>query len=372
MAVANSGQHMRFRNSSTSDMVFRFILLDVLFFPYPPGLPITFGVIAAIVWPILSLRHVNKRYFIFMISLIALTVISFMRFLAFSGHFSSIYFFSNFVNAGIICFMAVITLMITSNKNNLSFWLKNNDFCLSSMKIYILFKSVLSIVFFLSPSQYFSLRSFWTLSGNAIEVGDLNTHTRFTGTLSDPNNFACIMVAVVAFVIFRQSEKIIQNIGILLLACPAIAASMSVTGIFASTLVIIMYALNARLPGSMGTRFALKVGLIFSFLFLFFVIFLLVQDNTVIQLALQRVAEGSTESRLVKFEILADLTHAVFLAPIFLGFSLNVGIYEPRFAGIWAILIGLYFIEPRSMVSSPPLMVGRMQPADSPLSGRLV
>lgn len=354
------------------------------------------------IWPILSLKHANARYLALSTALIILVILTFLRFLAFSPASSSIFLVPNTVNAGILCFMAILTMMTVSTLGKGRVNVVNYDFTLSALKWYIIFKSILAAVFLLSPPSYFRVRSFWTLSGNTIEVGDLSIITRFTGTLSDPNNFACIMVAVVAFVIFRQPYKMMQNVGILLLSSISIVASMSVTAICAFLIIVAIYATFARLSARRGTRLLLRFALVSVIPIIFFAAFQVFKDNLVVQLALQRVTESSTDSRLAKFAILADfdkllpalfigegatiiwnggifqphighiylifgygvpayilfllaffpvslrkpLVNAAFLLPIFLGFSLNVGIYEPRFGGIWALLVGLYFIEP--------------------------
>ena len=408
MSIANRQQPTRFRTSSTDDRAFQLILLDVLFFPYLPGLPITLSMIAVITWPILSPKRLSSRYFILSIVLILLAILSFLRFLAFSAPASNIYIITNIINVGVLCFMAILILMIVSIRNRKLFLINNQQFIIKILKLYILFKFVLALIFFASPSQYFSLRSFWTYSDNTIHADSFSIITRFTGTLSDPNNYACIMVAAVAFVVFRQPEKLLQNIGIIILASLSIAGSMSVTGISAFLLLIIIYILFAKLPGRNTIQFVFKLSIIITIPIVLFLIFQMMQDNIVIQLALYRVTESSAESRFVKFEIFTDvekllralivgegptiiwnnkefrphighlyilfgfglpayvififsffpisfkkpLFNVIFLLPIFLGFSLNVGIYEPRFAAIWAILVGLYFIEPTRANSS--------------------
>lgn len=392
------------RRISISGLLFKFILLDVLFLPYPPGIPITFSVIAVIIWPILTLDRFNRRYLALSTVLIVLIVISFFRFLAFSPTSSSIYLVPNVVNAGILSFMALLATMIVSKLGSIRNKEMDYSFILLVLKGYILFKSVLALYFFLSPSGYFRIRSFWTQSGNTIEIADLSVITRFTGTLSDPNNFGCILAAVVAFVIFRQPSKTLQNYGILFLASISIVASMSVTAIFAFLIVTLTYVALASLPGKLGTRLLLRMAMVLLTPIIFFVVWHTLKDNIVVQLALQRITDSSAESRLSKFLILTDLEKilpalligegatiiwngeifrphighiylilgyglpayilflllffpfsirvplalSVFLAPIFLGFSLNVGIYEPRFAGIWALLAGLYFIESKT------------------------
>ena len=61
----------------------------------------------------------------------------------------------------------------------------------------------------------------------------------------------------------------------------------------------------------------------------------------------------------------------MFFLPIFLGFSLNVGVYEPRFATIWAILASVYFIEPFKLSKAAPFMANGKQSAHGPLGGSL-
>lgn len=403
MATANLKLSTYSGKRSISEVIFKFILLDVLFFPYPPELPVTFGVLAAIAWPLFSLNRANKRYFILTAALIVLTILSFLRFMAFSPVSSSMYFVPNAINAGILCYMAVLVLSTVSTLGKERGLELIYGFTLFALKGYILFKAVLAMSFFLSPTGYFRIRSLWTLSGNTIEIGDLNSLTRFTGTLSDPNNFACLMAAVVAFVIFRQPEKLMQNIGILLLASISIVASMSVTGIASFFFVVAIYATFARFRGQLATRVILKLLFALMLPVLFLILYQIFQDHPVIQFSLQRVLDSSGDSRIAKLAILADadrvisaliigeggviiwngerfsphighiyillgyglpayvlflfvffpvssrasLGLAVFLIPIFLGFSMNVGIYEPRFAGLWALLVGLYALEPR-------------------------
>ena len=43
-----------------------------------------------------------------------------------------------------------------------------------------------------------------------------------------------------------------------------------------------------------------------------------------------------------KVRRLADWRHWVFLAILLIGFTVNVGVYEHRFAGAWALLIAMH------------------------------
>lgn len=392
-------------------LFFKAILLDSLFLPYAPGLHVPFGVLLAPLWPLATWGRVNARYLVLCVILLFALLVSFSNFIltarGMAEHLSP-----NVIGAGIILYMAVLITMTTTTLTRQPDLILADRFLLNALKVYIFFKFCLALVFYASVQEYFELRAFWTVSGTAIEVNILSIVTRFTGTLSDPNNFACILTAALAFVIFRQPARLLQNIALLLMTTAAVVASMSVTGAISLLGVTVVYTCFARLPGSLMSRAILRGLFLVLIPICFWIAFAMFQDHAVVQLAIERISGSSADSRLEKFAIFLDAekllpalligegavivwgdevflphighiylifayglpaylvffvaffpifvgrvsTQTLFFVPIFLGFSVNVGIYEPRFASLWAILAGVFYIQMR--MAQPQLSAG--------------
>jgi hypothetical protein len=206
---------------------------------------------------------------------------------------------------------------------------------------------------------------------------------------------AVLVAAVSAFLNINYRTRLLAFFFILAVAVLAIFATLSRTGILALVLVLVFYGVGSGLkhlhrgllirPVIMGlTTIGVLAGLLY-FLSATVVGELLMQRMSASVSRLDRWVELMELERFVRSLFLGQggvvlgdgkvikphnghfhlffgfgllvysffvyvffrvrnrmLIRYLFVLPLFLGFTVNVGIYEPRFAGIMAILIGAY------------------------------
>lgn len=260
------------------------------------------------------------------------------------------------------------------------------------LRIYLIFLFTLALIFFVNPGTYFAIRSFWSFSESVEFASELNILTRFTGTMSDPNNLAVSTCAVAALLVFYQESKVWLNLIALTMTAVIVVASMSVTGVICYAILAAAYILASNLPTL--TRLALLFAATITGIAVFYVI----RDTEVFRLATERVMDSDADSRFSRWATAMDMNkfisslvigdggtifvnnfeyrphnghihlaysfglicylafmlvffriprlgqwrHYLFLAILFIGFTVNVGIYEHRFAGVWVILMVVY------------------------------
>jgi hypothetical protein len=264
---------------------------------------------------------------------------------------------------------------------------------------YIAFVFVLVVIFFNDPTKYFQLRSFWTMSGNVIQFSEFSSTFRFTGTLSDPNNIGSLICAVMAFLIFNTKINLLGKLVLLVLSFLAVIATMSTTGLVLFFMVALAFLVQQiNLQGVSYSKALLKVGylLVFSFFLVFLISY--VAETEVGNISYDRSDGNSIDSRyeiwkksfnlekIVRSLVIGDggltiidgkvinphsghlyLLYAygfifyliflyvffvssckflsfrqVFFIPIFICFTVNVGIYELRFSGLMALMIAAH------------------------------
>lgn len=287
---------------------------------------------------------------------------------------------------------AIVVAMFATYTMGMATRFKNFQTIVSLFRWYIVFVFVLAVIFFINFETYFRVRGFWSYGQTLDVASQLDVLTRYTGTMSDPNNFAVSTCAIAAFLVFFDQTKIWRNIAVMAMTAIAIIASMSVTGIICYSLLAAAFVIGSPLP--IGTKFVLLLGSVIVGVSIFFAI----HDTQVFKLAMERTRESDTDSRFSRWVLaldagkfihsmiigdggtiilhgqdyrphnghihltysfglgcyiafmaiffrvrnLADWRHYLFLVIIFLGFTVNVGIYEHRFAGIWAALLIMY------------------------------
>ena len=389
-----SGRNVRSR--SLGDYFFYFFLVDILFLPFPPGLPVTYSVLILPLWMLVEFKKKQKPGDIVkMVIACVLVIASFAYALVVD---SIVDMQGSIVNSGLVGYMFVVYLLCSS-------YLRGSAAnIVLFLKVYILFVASFAIVFVISPAEYFSLRGFWTASGRVIEVEDLTSLTRFTGTLSDPNNVAIISCAVLAFICFRDPRNITVNLILFASTAVIVTSAMSVSGFIVFAAVALFYFLTVDMTSKRSLNVLLRVLLLGAVAGLVVGTFVVIQDNLVVQLAIDRAENSSVYSRFSRWLIIFDLEKIFtsiligdggviswrgssyrphnghfhvffsfglivyllfisiflnikklrywkqyfFVLPIFFGFTVNVGIYEPRFAGVWVLLIASYHVRVQS------------------------
>lgn len=396
----NTPRRLR-ENQSINQLRFLFFSLfvvDVLFLPFPSFIPTNYSTLAIPVWLLFEARNLRIHRTIFNVCIALLFILASFFYAYLNKQPDSYTLQNNAINTGIVIYMMLAYIALSSSV------VKKERIVINVLKAYLLFCFLLAAAFLINPSLYFSIRSFWTLSNTLIEVDGLTRTVRFTGILSDPNNMAIIAGSTLSFIIFRDSRAIFHNSIFILMVGVIVASTMSVTGLICFAAVTTAYFGTVSFSRSKSLAIVLRAFTIISICAITYIIFLVVRDSLIVQLALERASRSSVDSRFSRWEIALDIEKMVrvfligdggtvtwkgnihrphngvlhlylnygiiscaifltiffkiikplewkrcfFLLPIFIGFFVNVGIYEPRFAGIWVLLAASYqFADPR-------------------------
>ncbi len=378
-------------------LIYYLCIIDILFLPYIRSLHASISMLLLPLWALYNLNKIklNKEFKLFMLWFF-FTMISIL---------TSTINFSQYINSNIISFVIIFYgflyyLFFSFYFKNTNTSLNN------ILILYITFGLILSIIYYMDASLYFRIRAIWTMSGNIIEVNSPLSIHRFTSTFSDPNNTAIAFIAVLNFLIYNSRINLIQATYVLLSVGFIIFSTMSSTGLilFCGTSVfliirlvrIIIYNLKNNCRVRIRTILFISI-LILALPILYFPITNFLNSN-VVQLALTRFSDNTITSRtnlwgnLLKyknifyfifygyggtivvnnspykphnghlhliynygmivyvifvyifFRVRKDrpLRNYIFLIPIFIGFTINVGIYEPRFMNLLALLVAYY------------------------------
>ena len=371
-----------------------FLLLfaaDILFLPIILPIPVPISALVIAPWYLISIGKVPKALLSLCILGIVLVLASYL--LGQNNYVSGAEtYLERFVNTGILMFMfgsyALVQTDVAEREKVLEYTLLG----------FIVFSFVMSLIFFASPNLYFAIRSFWTFSGDEIFYTDLTTLVRFTGILSDPNNMACATIAIAALLVFRKPTALIRNLFIIIAISIIAVACMSITGFLVLALFIGSYVAFGRFFQDAIRNTTMRVAIMVLIGLVFAGVYTLIRDTAVFALAMERFESGDVDSRLSRWLIVfdtgkilssawfgdggsiiwlgrdyrphnghlfiifsfgvfayalfmyiffyrplrAEWRTAIFLLVMFVIFTVNVGIYEHRFAGIWVMLTALH------------------------------
>lgn len=389
---------LKISGRSLDKLCFSLVVLDLMFFPYIRFLSLSLSMLLIPVWFFFrGSTLVNDRDLRLSVVAIFLCVLSFLlSFVLYQDGFllrdgSSGGSLDMLANTVIIIFMFLYYVFFKSLI--VKYHIEINKYLI----LYLFFILLLAFVFYLNPKSYFEVRSVWTMYENVIEVGDFsNTMYRFTGTLSEPNNLAAICVSILAFIVLFRKVAYNISIPLFLLVLSVVLATMSTSGLFYFIIIFIAFIINDLMVSVSDKRIVLfKVFLICLFVSLILSVFLLFQETTVGKVSSDRFEINSMDSRyliwmrsidfnkimtsflwgdgglvvmagrvinphnghlhlIYSYGFLFYITFVymyfapifskpklsdLFLVPLFLCFTINVGIYELRFAGLMALLV---------------------------------
>lgn len=393
---------MSIKWSYLDKIVFYIVICDLLFFPYISTLNSSVSLILLIfIFPInyvLGKYSFEKEDFLSFISLFIIVFSILKGYLNYGGivyldNRETGYFQIVLVNSALLIFCFLYWLYYSkflSHNNNINVdWL---------FVFFIVFNFFLAIAYFYDPIGFFSLRDFWTMGEGNVSYSEFNESVRFTGIFSDPNNLSVCLVSVLAFVLFNSkiTNSIIRLILVILVSA-SVFATMSSTGVVSLIFVIFSYMIVAIFRGRLNI-----LVIVFSFFLLLFItwgILELLISSDLARIALTRVSSnsGSLSHRfeiygkiLKESELLCNLiigngsvfiesnyvrphsghlyllysyglplyvsfmlvffpifihrslTKQIYIVPLFLGFTLNVGIYDFRYIGVLVLLVSLF------------------------------
>lgn len=390
--------------------LFILFAIDILFVPLflPIPMPLSFAILP--IW-FLSLRRAPPPK----VLIWAFIGIVFAMFSYLYGYNDSIAVDSLATQR--IAYTAILILMFSAYAMGMATRFDGFSTVFALLRIYLIFVFLMAILFFVNFEAYFAIRGFWSFGHNVDLATELNSMTRFTGTMSDPNNLAVSTCAIAAILIFYEPSRIARNIAAVAMTCVIVTASMSVTGVICLSILVTAFVFGSRLGPTA------KILLIVSTAIVGAGVFFTIHGTEVFYLATERVQDSSADTRFSRWQMamdahkfihslfigdggtivlhgedyrphsgfihllysfgmpcffaflatffrlrnIADWRHYLFLVLLLIIFTVNVGIYEHRFGGIWVILLIVYH---RSRLSVGRPSTSRMNPArHSPLQG---
>jgi hypothetical protein len=393
---------MNLRKSHLDKAVFIIVVLDLMFLPYIRSLSASLSMLILPLWFIfrtsLLIKDPDFKICIFAFSIVVFSFLAAFAtypdgFMLRNGDYG--YAISMAPNTVIISYMLMYFIFFKTIA------IKYQINIQSYLIAYIFFISILAAIFYYDPSLYFKVRSFWTMYDNIIEVSIFESSSfRFTGTLSEPNNLAAIICAIMAYILFFCEQRYLTKVTVIMLSSFTVVATMSSSGIFILSIILLLFFVLGFITQSNNRKkFILNMASILSILALAIFAFSYLQETLVGKVSAERIASNSMGSRfqiwfnsfdiekilmslfwgdgglvifdgrvinphnghlhliysygLIFYSIFMYLffspwikrffsIRAAFFIPIAVCFTINVGIYELRFAGLTALLIACY------------------------------
>lgn len=388
-------------------LVFGLVILDLTLFPYVRFLNVSFSMLILPLWYFFrGSSLINDAEFKVSVILIGLAVSSFLLalinysngFLLRDGTAGSV-FTAMAPNTAIIIFLFLYYIFFKNVIVRIGVDVKKY------LLIYLFFLAGLAGIYMYDPSLYFEVRSFWTMSGNVVEIGEMDSTYRFTGTLSDPNNLSAIVCSVLAYLLFCSRLTHSVKFVFLLICMFIVVSSMSSSGVAFFLFVAFLYSLKFVFLDSPSIN-SFLIRVLSGFLFVCFgvLVFVFLQNTEIGEIFVSRVESNSMDSRYAvwynvfklekiiysflwgdggavvqdgivvnphnghlhliysyglifylafvclffRFSRVSFLSSVAVIFPLFMCFTINVGIYELRFVGVMALLLASlrYFKSP--------------------------
>lgn len=388
-----NGKHKNKIVSKIDTVMFYLCIIDIMFLPYIRVLSASISMILIPIWFLFNCKKikVTKEFKVFILFLVCVFVSLLFSFINYPEYIKT-----NISGFVVLTYGFLYYFFF-------KFYFSNSTVPIKTILItYVTFGLMLSTIYYLNPILYFKIRSIWTMSGDIIEVKSSLLIHRFTSTFGDPNNTATIFVAILTFFAFNVKHREVEMIYVLLATVFIIFNTMSSAGFILLSITLSLLVIKAIKGISFKTtiktsKLIMIMLIIFSSPLLGYVGIKFLNSD-VATLALYRFTQNSTDSRieiwwklLINNNIMKYIVFGMggtilvngfsfkphnghlhliynygmiaytafmfiffrprkikyfqkylFLIPLFLGFTINVGIQEPRFINILALLVAAY------------------------------
>lgn len=214
------------RNSKTlnsSHLVYAFVLLDILYFPYLFHLPIKMTMVLLPFLPLFRKRKTYEKQSVSDTLLFAVLGVFSIFVGIFKNQVSTSIIVSNIQALVIIVYGYWIYYYFKKNYNYIGIDITNY------LIVYLAVASIFMALYLLSPSTFFQIRPFWTLQRSG-EVFRSFSENRFSFILSEPNNFASVINGIMAFLILSNSLTKSEKIVISTLSFLLVISTQSISG----------------------------------------------------------------------------------------------------------------------------------------------
>ena len=214
------------------DILFWFVLIDILFLPYIKLLRISASVVPLLLWYVKNLRKVRYINIFRSVIFLELAVI-FSTLLGFILHPQA--FSTN------ITYLITFTLTL-SYYFFIYTYLTYNSVTLTNLLLSLICVSLFFALLFISnPSEYFSLRSIWSLNSQSITFVDALIN-RYTFIMSDPNSVGTILCSAMLLIFITETGmRTWKKIIIACMTFGTVVASISTTAFVVYVISLLMY-----------------------------------------------------------------------------------------------------------------------------------
>ena len=382
--------------------VFYICLIDVLFLPYIKNFHVSISMVLVSFWMMfrffMTIRDFEFRLFLLAAFFI---IFSFIYSKIYPGSIlfidnNDVFLISdaNLINTGLILYLFLMYFLSKRVFSNIN---PKIDIALAS---YMVFVFSMSILYSVNHEYYTIIRNFWSMSGEQNTQQGVSIVNRFSNSLSDPNNLAIIICSIFSYLFFNSKLSKNYFIALFPMLIAIVLSTMSRIGIVAIVLITFLYLLTIILQHKSYLGILMNIGFIAIIVFVA-ISFLSYFSSTEVGEILKLRIFGSDDPISTRIEIWNEVfsldkfissifigdggtlnidgyakkphnghihvlfnygliayvifvyilfrlrTNSViskyyFILPIFIGFTVNVGIYEPRFSGIMGVLIGAY------------------------------
>lgn len=286
------------------------ILLDICCFPYIRILRSLFSMILLITWYLFNLKKISldKEMKFFLISIPLVLISAMLGYMYLPKIVNTPTTLHGNITGYTITIVYIITYTIMFIFTYLYyFYFKNevesNLILKKILPVLLTIFTVMAIVYLYSPMIFFSIRSFWTLSGTEmIATLDTATYYRFTGPFSDPNNTACISIAIAIYIFENKlySDKV--RYMSMIMCAVILMATMSSTGVIAFVLYVLAKIMISIITTKKIVINRKKIGMIILFFIVCIIGIIVMSGNSLVKTSLDRITNNS-DSANIRFEI---------------------------------------------------------------------
>lgn len=229
---------------SLHSILIAFVLLDVCFFPYIRQVSCLVSMLVVIVWFcffIIKNKLDNELYiFIFTAFLVLISMLMCYGYIpstVYTNWTSSVISTSKYTLTYSIIFIITYFYYFFFKYESV----KKISVIRNLLPCILFIFFLLSLIYYASPSLFYQIRTFWTMSGRITEATNETASVyRFTSAFSDPNDAACVSNAIFILIFEDKENKDFIRFISFFLNIVVIFATMSTSGIISLFLYFII------------------------------------------------------------------------------------------------------------------------------------
>jgi hypothetical protein len=267
--------------------LFYFTLIDIMFFPYVFHLPIKLSMLTLTYWLFKKKNGANKRVLINLMTFLYIGVMCVCIGIL-KWKVSSSVILTNIQTMVIILYGYLIYEYV------MEISLRYKVDVTNILLLYLAVTFVFMVMYWITPNTFFNIRPFWTIQrGGESFISYANN--RFTSIVSEPNNLAALVVAIMTFLLTSDKMYRYEKIVVTVISACIIITTSSNSGMIYFTVVLLLSLVFSKRKKKKTE--AIKINP-FRSLFMFFisvacigfVVFVIVKWDSILQYSLMQNA----------------------------------------------------------------------------------